>query len=108
MSCTVWGAMQPCPRRARRRSTAVPGRYLLKLQREDVAFRGLVGHTESMLGRVLRRRELETLYSVYTELNLPADVLMLLVNRLQLWGNLSAREIERQAYSLGGFRADYL
>ena len=71
---------------------------ILKLQREDVAFRGLVGHTESMLGRVLRRRELETLYSVYTELNLPADVLMLLVNDCSMRGNLSAREIERQAY----------
>lgn len=71
---------------------------ILKTQREDVAFRGLVGHTESMLGRVLRRRELETLYSVYTELNLPADVLMLLVNDCSMRDNLSAREIERQAY----------
>ncbi len=71
---------------------------ILKLQREDVAFRGVVRYTENMLGRVLRRRELETLYSVYTELNLPADVLMLLVNDCSMRDNLSAREIERQAY----------
>ncbi len=71
---------------------------MLATQRTDAAFRGLVKHTECMLGRVLRRRELEALHGVYTELNLPADVLMLLVNYCSMRENLSAREIERQAY----------
>lgn len=71
---------------------------LLKSRREDPAFRGLVNHAECMFGRVLRQRELETLHSVYTDLNLPPDVLMLLINYCKMRDNLSAREIEKQAY----------
>ncbi len=85
---------QPPPRA----EVAVPPGELLKTQREDAAFRGLVSHAECMFGRMLRQRELETLHSVYTELNLPADVLMLLVNYCKMRDNLSAREMEKQAY----------
>ncbi len=60
-------AAQPPPRPE---ISVSPGE-LLKSRREDAAFRGLVHHAECMFGRVLRQRELETLHSVYTELNLP-------------------------------------
>ena len=81
-----------------RAEISVPPGELLKARREDAVFRGLVSHAEGAFGRVLRKSELETLHSVYTELNLPADVLMLLINYCKMRDNVSAREMEKQAY----------
>lgn len=64
----------------------------------DSGFSGLCKHYESTLGRILRRSELEILYSVYDSLGLPAEVLMLLINSCAQRGRLTARELEKQAY----------
>lgn len=62
------------------------------------AFRGLCSYYESLKGDILKKAELQTLYNIYSTLNLPADVLILLINYCKSIERLSPREVERQAY----------
>lgn len=64
----------------------------------DKAFSGLCEYYEAALGRMLRKSELEILFSVYDSLSMPAEVLMLLINYCAGRSRLTARELEKQAY----------
>ena len=70
---------------------------LLSAQRTDPSFSGICDYFEQAVGRSLRKSEIETLYGIYDRLNMPADVLMLLINYCKSKGRLSARELERRA-----------
>ncbi|MEA4920359.1 MAG: DnaD domain protein [Clostridiaceae bacterium] len=71
---------------------------LLSAQRGDRAFSGMCDYLEQALGRSIRKSEIEILYGIYDRLNMPADVIMLLINYCRSRGRLSARELERKAY----------
>lgn len=71
---------------------------LLAARKADPSFRGLCDYLEQALGRVIRKSEIETLYAIYDRLNLPADVIMLMINYCRSRGRLSARELEKTAY----------
>ena len=79
-------------------SPVLPPEEMLRSKRKDPAFEGLCSFYESTQGRILRRSELETLLSIYQQLNLPPEVLMLLIGYCKSKGMLSARELEKQAY----------
>ena len=64
----------------------------------DEAFSGLCQYYESALGRVMRKSELEILYSVYSGLGMPAEALMLLVNYCAGRDRLTPRFFEKEAY----------
>ena len=64
----------------------------------DEAFAGLCQYYESALGRMMRKSELEILYSVYSGLGMPAEVLMLLVNYCAGRDRLTPRFFEKEAY----------
>lgn len=91
--CCDSEAVQPV-----RREIEYTAQDLSQARAKDTAFSGLCKHYESTLGRILRRAELEILYSVYDGLGLPAEVLMLLINSCASRGRLTARELEKQAY----------
>lgn len=95
----VWGLV------SRRRATppprqegAYPSAQLAEAREHDAAFHGLCCYLEGELGRILNRQELETLLSVRDSLNLPEDVLTLLISDCAGRGRLSARALEKQAY----------
>ncbi|MBQ9966316.1 MAG: DnaD domain protein [Clostridia bacterium] len=71
---------------------------LLAAQRGDPSFRGICDYLEQALGRSIRKSEIEILYGIYDRLNMPADVIMLMINYCKSKGRLSARELERRAY----------
>ncbi len=85
------------PGSAPAKSEYVP-RELAEAREGDHEFGGLCGYLEAALGRALRKSEMETLYGVYDMLNLPAEVLVLIINLCKANERLSAREIEKQAY----------
>ena len=67
-------------------------------RQHDEAFSGLCQYYEGALGRMLRKSELEILYSVYSGLGMPAEVLMLLINYCAGRNRLSSRFFEQEAY----------
>ena len=81
-----------------RQGAAYPAAELAQAREEDAAFSGLCDYFESQVGRMLNRRELETLLNVYQTLGLPPEVLTLLVGDCAQRGRLTAREVEKQAY----------
>ena len=81
-----------------RQEAAYPAAELAQVRGEDAAFSGLCDYFESQLGRILNRRELETLLNVYQALGLPPEVLTLLMGDCAQRGRLTAREVEKQAY----------
>ena len=54
-----------------RQGAAYPAAELAQAREEDAAFSGLCDYFESQVGRMLNRRELETLLNVYQTLGLP-------------------------------------
>lgn len=70
---------------------------LLSARQTDPAFSGICDYYEQAVGRSLRKSEFDILYTIYDKLNMPADVLMLLINYCKSKGRLSARELERRA-----------
>lgn len=64
----------------------------------DEAFAGLCQYYEGALGRIMRKSEMEILYSVYSGLGMPAEVLMLLVNYCASRQRLTPRFFEKEAY----------
>ena len=81
-----------------RKEESYPAAELAQVREEDAAFSGLCDYFESQLGRILNRRELETLLNVYQALGLPPEVLTLLMGDCAQRGRLTAREVEKQAY----------
>ncbi len=81
-----------------RQEAIYPAAELLQVRQQDAAFSGLCDYFESRLGRILNRRELETLLNVYQALGLPPEVLTLLIGDCAQRERLSAREVEKQAY----------
>ena len=81
-----------------RSETGYPAQELAEARSGDAAFSGLCDYFEASLGRILNRRELETLLSVYQTLGLPPEVLTLLIGDCAQRGRLTAREVEKQAY----------
>ena len=81
-----------------RKEESYPAAELAQVRGEDAAFSGLCDYFESQLGRILNRRELETLLNVYQALGLPPEVLTLLLGDCAQRGRLTAREVEKQAY----------
>lgn len=72
---------------------------LLAARKADPSFSGLCDYFEQTLKHPIRKSEIETLYGIYDKLNLPADVIMLMINYCRSRGRLSARELEKTAYS---------
>ena len=81
-----------------RSETGYPAAELAQARAGDAAFYGLCDYFEANLGRILNRRELETLLNVYQTLGLPPEVLTLLMGDCAQRGRLTAREVEKQAY----------
>ena len=81
-----------------RSETGYPAAELAQARVGDAAFSGLCDYFEANLGRILNRRELETLLNVYQTLGLPPEVLTLLMGDCAQRGRLTAREVEKQAY----------
>ena len=81
-----------------RSETGYPVQELAQARSGDAAFSGLCDYFEASLGRILNRRELETLLNVYQTLGLPPEVLTLLMGDCAQRGRLTAREVEKQAY----------
>ena len=81
-----------------RKEECYPAAELAQVRGVDAAFSGLCDYFESQLGRILNRRELETLLNVYQALGLPPEVLTLLIGDCAQRGRLTAREVEKQAY----------
>ena len=75
-----------------------PAQELVAARSGDAAFSGLCDYFEASIGRILNRRELETLLNVYQALALPPEVLTLLMGDCAQRGRLTAREVEKQAY----------
>lgn len=85
------------PQKPRKEIAVDPGE--LKVARAgDAAFAGLCDYYEGMLGRMMKKSELEILYSVYEGLGLPAEVLMLLINYCAGLKRLTVRFFEQEAY----------
>lgn len=71
---------------------------LVRAREGDPAFSGLCSYFESAAGRILNRREMETLLNVHESLGMKPDVLTLLIGDCARRGRLTAREVERVAY----------
>ena len=71
---------------------------LLAAKKTDPAFAGICDYLEQALGRSIRKSEIEILYGIYDKLNMPPDVILLLINYCRIRNRLSARELERRAY----------
>lgn len=85
------------PQKPRKEVEVDPGE--LKVARTgDAAFAGLCDYYEGTLGRMMKKSELEILYSVYEGLGLPAEVLMLLINYCAGQKRLTVRFFEQEAY----------
>lgn len=95
---TVYGLVANHTAPPPRQETAYPASELAQVREEDAAFSGLCDYFESQLGRILNRRELESLLNVYQALALPPEVLALLLGDCAQRGRLTAREVEKQAY----------
>lgn len=95
----VWGLVS---RRRMAPPVRAEGTYfaaeLAQARTGDAAFDGLCSYLEGELGRILNRRELETLLNVRDTLNLPESVLTLLISDCSSRGRLSAQSLEKQAY----------
>ncbi len=81
-----------------RQEASYPAQELVRAREGDAAFSGLCDYFEGKQGRILNRRELETLLNVYQALGLPPEVLTLLIGDCAQRGRLTAREVEKQAY----------
>lgn len=68
-------------------------------RKNDSRFSELCSFFEVSLGRILRKSELSALYSAYTDIKLPAEVIMLMIKYLTSLPRrrLSARELEQEA-----------
>ena len=85
------------PQKPRKEIEWDPGE-IKEARQHDEAFSGLCQYYEGALGRMLRKSELEILYSVYSGLGMPAEVLMLLINYCAGRNRLSSRFFEQEAY----------
>ena len=90
--CKVAGAVQEL------REMGYSPAELLDAKRTDPSFSGVCDYLEQALGRAIRKSEIEILYGIYDKLNMPADVILLMINYCKARGRLSARELERRAY----------
>jgi DnaD/phage-associated family protein len=66
---------------------------------ESPAFQNLVVEVQGILGRILNTAELKKLFGIHSELALPTEVIMLIVQhcREEYGGNVGFRAIEREA-----------
>lgn len=71
---------------------------LLLCRRGDRAFAGLCDYFEQCKGRQMTQREMSILLEVYQSLNMPANVLGLLIGWCQESGHFSIHNIQREAY----------
>lgn len=81
-----------------RQEPAYSAGELVRAREGDPAFSGLCSYFESAAGRILNRREMETLLNVHESLGMKPDVLTLLIGDCARRGRLTAREVERVAY----------
>lgn len=81
----------------REKTLADPGELLL-CRRGDRAFAGICDYFEQCKGRQMTQREMSILLEVYQTLNLPANVLGLLMGWCQESGHFSIQTLEREAY----------
>lgn len=75
-----------------------PTAKLLEAKKGDSSFRGICDYYEMAAGHGIRESEINALYAVYDKLNMPSDVMMLLINYCRTRTRLSAREIEKVGY----------
>lgn len=71
---------------------------LLQCRRGDRAFAGLCDYFEQCKGRQMTQREMSILLETYQSLNLPANVMGLLMGWCQENGHFSIHHVEREAY----------
>ncbi len=81
----------------RGKELADPAELLLQ-RRGDAAFSGVCDYFEQCKGRQMTQREMSILLEVYQSLNLPANVLGLLMGWCQESGHFSIQNVEREAY----------
>ena len=81
-----------------REETSFLPQELSAARERDPAFAGLCSYFERAQGRILNRRELETLLSVHESLGLPPEVMALVIGECARRGRLSARSVEKLAY----------
>ena len=81
----------------RGKELADPAELLLQ-RRGDAAFSGVCDYFEQCKGRQMTQREMSILLEVYQNLNLPANVLGLLMGWCQESGHFSIQNVEREAY----------
>lgn len=81
----------------RGKELADPAELLLQ-RRGDAAFAGVCDYFEQCKGRQMTQREMSILLEVYQSLNLPANVLGLLMGWCQESGHFSIQNVEREAY----------
>ena len=79
--------------------TVVPdANELVRLSTEDFGFQGIQKVYEGAKGTYLTRPEIDTLYDIYTNLTLSADMIVLLIASLKEMGRFSRRNVEKTAY----------
>lgn len=72
----------------------LPPQFLEK----NAEFKELCQCLEKALGRLLRRGEVQSVYQIYTELHMPADMIMLLIKSMEVSGvPITAKSLEREA-----------
>lgn len=81
----------------REKTMADPAELLL-CRRGDRAFAGLCDYFEQCKGRQMTQREMSILLETYQSLNLPANVMGLLMGWCQESGHFSIHNVEREAY----------
>ncbi len=78
--------------------TELPAAELAERREGNPEFAGLCSYLEGALGRIMSRRELETLCTLHFDLGIECDALMLMINHCRSRRRLSIREMERLGY----------
>jgi DnaD/phage-associated family protein len=72
---------------------------VVRRSREDPDFQNLVEEVQRLLGRILNSTELKKLFGIYSDLAMPPEVVLLLIQhcREEFGGNVGFRAIEKEA-----------
>lgn len=92
------GGREPVPAPARE-LPEYQARDVVRQSMESREFQDLVEEVQRLLGRILNTTELKKLFGIYSDLAMPADVIMMLVQhcREEHGGNVGFRTIETEA-----------
>ena len=71
---------------------------ILNLKKTDYGFSGICQVYEGAKGKIMRQPEIESLYNIYVNLNMSADMITLLISFLQENSKFSLKNVEKTAY----------